>query len=250
MKHEHRQRGVTLVELLVGLVLSTIVTGSMVLLMANSLGSATRIIEMTQLTDQLRNTMSMLSRDIRRANYNPYALHCYADPTCGAAATFRFLNPINLAEGGSCVVYFLEREFYTDPGATAFGGGGFRRILSDDPGLGDWIEVWTGTDGAGIDCDDPPGQGGWAPVTDPSFVDITDFVIDTGGSMNQRLLRDDGTVMVSTETCEVRVTLTGGLVKDASRSTPVVVKSIQDVIRVRNDHLSDPDNPPDNLLCS
>ena len=67
--HLRYQAGVTLIETLIGLALSVIVTVSMVSLMANSMGSATRIIQMSQLTDELRNTMSMMSRDIRRANY-------------------------------------------------------------------------------------------------------------------------------------------------------------------------------------
>jgi hypothetical protein len=230
------------------------VTGSMVLLMANSLGTATRVIEMTQLTDELRNTMSMLSRDIRRANYNPYALYCYADPSCGTDAgssNFRFLQPIGLAGGSSCVIYFLERGFSEDPdNPSIVGGGGFRLVTSDDSGLGDWIEVWSGAGAPPSDCGGASGAGGWEPITDPSFVDITGFVIDTTGSLGQTIRREDGSAMLSTETCEVRVTLTGALLKDSIRSVQTVVKSIQDVIRVRNDYLSPPDGAPDNLLCS
>jgi hypothetical protein len=241
-----------LVELLIGLLLSTIVTGSMVLLMSNSLGTATRIIEMTQLTDELRNTVSLLTRDIRRANYNPYALYCYADPSCGTeveSPKFRFLNPIDLAGDGNCVIYFLERG---NPDDQPRGAGGFRRMVPtiNDSDTGSWIEVWTGLDASGIDCEAGSGEAGWEPITDPTFVDVTDFVIDTGGSLGQTMRREDGSVMLSTETCEVRVTVTGSLVKDRDRSTPPIVKSIQDVVRVRNDFLSDPKNPPDSLLCS
>lgn len=253
IKGSRAQSGATLIELLVGLLLSMIVTGSMVLLMANSLGTTTRIIEMTQLTDELRNTMSLLSRDIRRANYNPYALYCYADPDCGtneASPKFRFLEPIGLAGGNSCVIYNLEREFYEDPSTVASGGGGFRLVASGDADVGDWIEVWTGATAPPSNCSGSAGTGAWQPVTDPTFVDITEFNIDTGGSLGQTIRRADGSVMLSTETCEVRVTITGTLLKDRSRSTQPIVKSIEDVIRVRNDYLSDPDNPPDNLLCS
>jgi hypothetical protein len=253
-KVKRTQIGATLIELLIGLALSMIVTGSMVLLMANSLGTTTRVIEMSQLTDELRNTMSMLSRDIRRANHNPYALYCYADPDCGtngASPKFRFLEPIVVAGGSSCVIFNLEREFYVDPAAVAFGGGGFRLVDSGDTDLGDSIEVWTGATAPPSNCGGTSGAGGWQPVTDPEFVNITEFVIDTGGSLGQSIKRKDGSVMLSTETCEVRVSITGTLLKD-QRLAPEqrVVKSIQDVIRVRNDYLSDPDNPPDTLLCS
>jgi type IV pilus assembly protein PilW len=76
------QRGATLIELLIGLALSLIVTSSMVVLMSNSLGTATRIIQMTQLTDDMRNAMSMVSRDVRRANYSAYAYKCYGNSDC------------------------------------------------------------------------------------------------------------------------------------------------------------------------
>ncbi len=68
---------------MIALALSLIVTSSMVVLMGNSMGSATRIIEMSQLTDELRNSMSMMSRDVRRANYNVNAIYCFANSECG-----------------------------------------------------------------------------------------------------------------------------------------------------------------------
>jgi type II secretory pathway pseudopilin PulG len=63
-----RQAGATLLEAMISLALSLVVTTAMVTLMGNSMGSATRIIEMSQLTDELRNAMSMMSRDVRRAS--------------------------------------------------------------------------------------------------------------------------------------------------------------------------------------
>ena len=78
-----RQAGVTLMEAMISLALSLLVTTAMVTLMGNSMGSATRIIEMSQLTDELRNAMSMMSRDIRRANYNSNSIYCYANSDCG-----------------------------------------------------------------------------------------------------------------------------------------------------------------------
>ena len=78
-----RQAGVSLMEALIGLALSLIVTIAMVGLMSSSLGTAKQIILMSQLTDEMRSTMSMLTRDVRRANYNPYAWRCSANSDCG-----------------------------------------------------------------------------------------------------------------------------------------------------------------------
>jgi hypothetical protein len=76
-----RQAGFTLMEAMISLALSLVVTSAMVALMANSLGTTSRIIQMSQLTDELRNTMSMLTRDIRRANI-PQTLPIAMPPDC------------------------------------------------------------------------------------------------------------------------------------------------------------------------
>ena len=66
--------------------------------MANSLGTATRVIHMSQLTDELRNAMSMMTRDVRRANYSANGIFCYGNsnavrqvPSLSRRATFRLL---------------------------------------------------------------------------------------------------------------------------------------------------------------
>ena len=69
-----RQTGFSLIEAMISIALSMVVTSAMIVLMGNSMGTATRIIEMTQVTDELRNVISMMSRDVRRANYNPDSL--------------------------------------------------------------------------------------------------------------------------------------------------------------------------------
>ena len=78
-----KQTGVTLIETMISLALSLVVTSAMVVLMANSLGTATRIIQMSQMTDELRNAMSMMTRDVRRANYSSNSAYCYANSECG-----------------------------------------------------------------------------------------------------------------------------------------------------------------------
>ena len=70
---------------MISLALSLIVTSAMVVLMANSMGTSTRIIQMSQLTDELRNAMSMMTRDVRRANYSANSIFCYGHSQCGFA---------------------------------------------------------------------------------------------------------------------------------------------------------------------
>ena len=69
IKH-NKQNGMSLMEILIAMSLSLVVTASMVALMSNSLGSTARIIKMTRLSDDMRIAMQMMSRDVRRTSYN------------------------------------------------------------------------------------------------------------------------------------------------------------------------------------
>jgi len=239
-----RQAGVTLVETMISLALSMIVTGAMVVLMGNSMGSANRIIKMSQLTDEMRNTMSMMTRDVRRANYNPYALYCYSNADCGVDDTtvkVNFLSDLDTVaySGNSCLRYFLQREDgdFTDPDPGSIGGGGFRLVTESGVGR---IEMWTGDHappadcGGGVGaCPDDSSNNCWLAVTDPGFVNITGFTADEeSGSFTDTLLRDDGSVMLTHRVRQVQVSLQGRLIIDDD-----IQREIVDIIRVRNDFI-------------
>ncbi len=144
-----RQTGVTLIEMMIGLALSLIVVSSMVSLMGNSMGTATRIIQMTQLSDELRNTMSMATRDLRRANYNANAYQCYSNSDCGIDGLDLQVGAITI-ENNNCMIFNLDRD--QDGSAGSYRAGGFR--LSSDGGVG-YIEMWVGDADATPACDDP-----------------------------------------------------------------------------------------------
>lgn len=219
-----RQRGATLVEILIGLALSVIVTTSMIGLMSNSLGSTTRLIQMTQLSDELRNAMSMMSRDLRRANYNANAAYCYANSDCGvdgAANQSELLIPT-----AECMVFSLDRDH--DGNATEDGAGAFRRAVNGD-GVG-FIEMWVGD--ATADCDAASGQVGddWLALTDPNIVDIDVFEI-TLRNLDDSLTEEGGFTLTQ-NTREVNVQIGGALlIQDTIR------RQLEDTIRVRNDWL-------------
>ena len=229
-----RQKGATLIEMLIGLALSLIVTSSMVVLMGNSMGSATRITQMSQLTDELRNTMSMLTRDVRRANYNPYSLYCYANSDCGVDDTtvrvnfISDLEPLVNAGDSSCLVYFLERVVEEDGLPGDIGGGGFRLVTEEGVGR---VEMWTGDDAPAANCTGDPDF--WRPVTDPDFVNITDFIVNRDdGSFSDTVKRADGSVMLTQRVRQIRVRIQGQLLIDDT-----IFRRVEDIIRVRYDFI-------------
>ena len=225
MSFIHRQAGFTLIEGLISLALSLVVTSAMVALMANSLGTTSRVIQMTQLTDELRNTMSMLTRDIRRANYSANAAFCYANSDCGdpGGAAVQFAD-IDVTDG-SCVVFGLDRNF--DGDASTDDAGGFRRVTSGGVGL---IEMWVGDNAP--DCAAGNSQN-WVAVTDPDFVNITAFVVDDNDSFDGCIVGEAGST-ITQFTRQIQVQLTGALVRNNNDPFPIT-RQVEDVIKVRND---------------
>ena len=94
----NKQQGAGLMEVLIAMGLSLVVTASMIALMANSLGTTARIIKMTKLSDDMRIAMQMMTRDVRRTSYNGKSMYCYATTDCLESAT------VNLSDGSTMVL--------------------------------------------------------------------------------------------------------------------------------------------------
>jgi len=157
-----RQAGATLMETMISLALSALVVSAMVVLMANSLGTATRVIHMSQLTDELRNAMSMMTRDVRRANYSANGIFCYGNSNCGASgAIAEQAGDIQLLPDDECFTFTLDRNF--DGNAANDAVSAFRRVTAGGVGV---IEMWTGAAGTAPNCGANAGTFPWIQVTD------------------------------------------------------------------------------------
>lgn len=230
---KRRQAGVTLMETMISLALSLVVTMAMVVLMANSLGTATRVIYMSQLTDELRNAMSMMTRDVRRANYSANSIFCYGYSQCGfAGGNALQAGDIQISNGQSCFTFTLDRGFNGD--ATDDAVGGFRRVVTPD-GVG-VIEMWTGAGGATPNCGSAAGSANWIELTDPNTVNIMAFEVDDAGSIVKNIPETKTTTFESRQR-EIEITVSGELIIEQARGNPVVRREIQDVIYVRNDYV-------------
>jgi type II secretory pathway pseudopilin PulG len=243
----NRQAGMSLMEVLIAMSISMVVTASMVALMANSLGTTARIIKMTKLTDDMRIAMQMMTRDVRRSSYNGKSMYCYATSDCreGATVTLTDGSTMVLADdlnievdvnGNTCFTFLMDREedgdstnFDGDP--TIDSGGGFRRAEVDPDGNGNVgvIEMWTG--GVAPDCSAAAGTSSWVQITNPENFDIFAFSVDEDLSYTQEIF-NDGVTTLSQKVRKVRMNMQGQLVLD-----PTVVRRIEDVISVRNDIL-------------
>lgn len=223
MKHPFkRQAGASLMEVLVAMSISLVVTAAMIALMSNSLGTTTRIVKMTKLSDDLRVAMQMMSRDVRRSNYNGDSMFCYANEDCTAltGGTIEFDNP-----APECLTYAIDRD---GDGLDNDAGGGFRWAQDASTGNG-VIEMWVSdSDKAPDACAD---GANWVQITDPENIEIFGFVVDDELSYSQ-VIKDDGVERIEQQVRKIRMNISGRLVIDDS-----IVRRMADTISVRNDAL-------------
>jgi Tfp pilus assembly protein PilW len=225
------QAGASLMEVLVAMSISLVVTAAMIALMANSLSTTARIVKMTKLSDDLRVAMQMMTRDVRRSSYNANSRLCYANDNCATDGAIIAAGDITLVDAdedsvNECFTFLMDRDH--DGDSTEDDAGGFRRVSAGDAGV---IEMWTG--GAEPDCSAAAGAAGWVRITDPEDMDIFGFSVDDEELSYTRVIQDDGNGnILSQRVRTIRMNLQGRLAVDET-----IVRRVEDVISVRNDLL-------------
>ena len=217
------QRGFTIMEVMVSITLSLIVTLAMLAMMSNTLGNASRIVNMTKLTDDMRMTMQMLTRDVRRSSYNANAMFCYANEDCGTDGSLTLAPDITISGTGECFTFQLDRDH--DGNAITDNAGGFRLATVNGVGA---IEMWIGNQSPDCDAED----GNWVQVTDPDRMDIADFDVDDTLSYTEVIFDDGAGTTISQRVRKLRFSIQAQLVVDDSIS-----RSIEDIVNIRNDVL-------------
>ena len=221
-----RQHGVTLMELMIPMAISLVVSLAMVTMMANTLGTGTRTIAMAKLTAELRTAMQIMSRDVRRANYHGNFVRCFANLDCrsilegpigGETPASGYIKSITV-QNGDCFFYWFDRDSNgdaTDDDAV----GAFRRFVVNGVGV---IQMTTDRQTA------PSCTAGnyWTAITDPNLIDVTNFTVGNALSYTDIITGGGGTQSID----KIAMSITAELVRDASIS-----RTIQDIIRVRND---------------
>jgi type II secretory pathway component PulJ len=230
MRMRTAQAGASLMEVMIAMSISLVVTASMVALMANSLGTTTRIVKMTKLADDMRVAMQMMTRDVRRTSFNSNAMLCYGNADCGTDGSITIPGDITLVDSDAdtvndCLTFLMDRDFNGD--STDNDAGGFRRVTIGGVGV---IEMWTGN--AAADCTVAAGAAGWVAITNPDNMDITAFSVDDNLSYTEIVLEDINGNTLSQKVRKLRMSMSGNLVMD-----PTIVRRVEDVISVRNDLL-------------
>ena len=221
------QSGVSLLELMIAMAISLVVSLAMVVLMANTLGTGKETIEMTRLNSELRTALQIMSREVRRANYHANFMACFGNVDCrsdgslesGAASYIKAVTIGTSVSANDCLYFWYDRNSNGDVTTdTNDFVGAFRRQLVNGVGV---IEM-TITDKTLASCT----SGNWVQITDPGFVNITAFQVSNNLSYTDTISSAGDTQTVG----KIGLSMTGQLRRDAA-----VVKTITDTIRVRND---------------
>lgn len=218
---KRRQAGFSLMETVVAMALSLLVTATMVLTMSSSLGNTSRILDMTKLSSDLRSTMMMLTRDIRRTSYNANALLCYGNEDCHSDGSVTMPGDVVINAGNNCFTFLMDRDH--DGDSTENAAGGFRLVNAGTTGA---IEMWTGNNAPNCAATN---NADWVRVTNAASMDITNFNVDNSLSYTQEIY-NDGTTVISQRVRKLRFTIDGRLVNHNQ-----ITRRIEDVITLRND---------------
>jgi prepilin-type N-terminal cleavage/methylation domain-containing protein len=200
-------RGFTLVELMVALVAGLLVSAAVLTFFLSSMKSNGEYVQSTRLTQDLRNTLDLITRDLRRAGSDDDALK-YVGNTNVSAFTPMCLTAsgapsscLGVGGTGDCVIYGYDRTYPNGdtsavagtPGALDVSNGEVRgirfRTITNSAGASVGVIEYAQSAGA-----ISPTCGGatatytsypaacnatsrWCPLSDPAKVDITALTI-------------------------------------------------------------------------
>jgi hypothetical protein len=245
-----RQRGVTLIELLVASTVSIIAVAGMLAVMAGTLGSSAHTIQMSKMTEELRTAMQIMSRELRRANYHADYLNCYGDFGClegipvlgdisGKIGTIGIYESVD-SEGGEadCIWFWYERPGSGSVNASAVAG--FRRKV--EGGIGR-IQMTTGLSSvpsANCGTDSQWTNANGADITDPDFIDVLRFNVVNASPATEII---NGTNDIQTVQ-RIRLTITAKLrakasVKDFVKDNPNATRTLTEFVHIRNNFTTD-----------
>jgi prepilin-type N-terminal cleavage/methylation domain-containing protein len=225
-----KQNGVTLMELLIAMAISLVVVAAMVALMANTLETGTRTIEMSRLTQEMRTTFQLMTRDVRRANYSAEAILCFGNVDCATDGTASPGDDVTIDADNDCFYFQVDRDHDGDVTNDIYGG--FK--LGSVSGVGT-LEIWMDDDDTTPNCSSTSSSrcdlGEWCPITDPNVVDVTDFQVRNSYFGYTDVILDDGDGnQTLSKVRKIYLHMEAELVGNSD-----VSRVIEDVIRIRND---------------
>jgi prepilin-type N-terminal cleavage/methylation domain-containing protein len=207
-------RGFSLVELMVALAAGLIVSAAVVAFLMSSFKSNGEYVISTRLTQELRNTLDLVSRDLRRAGYDEHNMSNMATGRVSPFSRMHICDSAGACVGDAtaptppltCVIYSYDRNNAVSGSAAGtldVANGEVRAVRRTVAPSGAGVieyAVSSGSTrptctGAGPDYTQFPltcnTTTKWCALTDPTKIDITSFVLtDAGANTGGVKLRD------------------------------------------------------------
>jgi len=198
-KTSRKHAGFSLVELMIALVAGLLVSGATVAFLMSSMKSNGEYVVSTRLTQELRNTMDLVTRDLRRAGFNNDYISYMTPGNVNAFGAVYVKDDSPTGSGNEdvdgCVIYAYDSGATGNLGTLSLAAGevhGIRRVVATMPD-GSTVGVLEYAQSAGTarpNCTTeatptytsfPPAcHSLWCPLSDPSKLNITQFkVVDT-----------------------------------------------------------------------
>jgi len=236
-------RGLSLVELMVGIAVSLFIVAAAALLVSSQLTDNRRLLLETQLQQDLRATADIITRELRRSSYWASAANGVPAPLVGQVSN----NPMVALAVTSSVNSTVHYKYQRASGTQAFG---FR--LNNN---GVIVACQSDGSGAGGVCGESANP--WQELTDRNTVLITAFRISAeragANTANDEPLtlpcpypcaNGTGDCWPKVTVRELTVEITG-----QSRSDSNVQRTLRSSVRVRNDQLQLSGEAPPQQTC-
>lgn len=231
-----RARGFSLVELMVAMVAGLVVGGAVLAFAIASMKSNADYLVSTRLTQDLRSTLDLVTRELRRSGYDEDSLG-YISTSSGSDFARLLLDDETATGTGlfQCVIFAYDRAGGTVVGGSPEPGNGeirgFRYAERNGVGV---VEYAISSDGVTPACagdapdyTDYPAScnagSGWCALTDPTRLAITEFTI-----ADRRTKVPTSAPVVQIR--ELDITLTGDAI-----GTDEYTRTFASTVRVRSD---------------
>lgn len=226
----HAQRGLSIIEFMVGAAIGLFVIGGAIKLFVDLFNNNRRQLVEVRLNQDLRTAADIIARDLRRSGYKTNAL---SDVTVIAPASAPSSNAYASATatviGANQVNYAYDRD--GDNAVSVAEASGFMLNTNSNT-----IDMLVG--------------GAWQPLTDPNTVRITNFTIENAASTAQTVSMAQYCPCIGAGTCNqatvaasasapqavkrwVNIVIEGR----ATTETTMPVRRIVEAVRLRNDEL-------------
>lgn len=223
-------------ELLVAGAISIIASSGMLILMANTLGTGSHTIKLARLTQDMRTTMQLMSRELRRANYHAGFLNCYGNTDCLSDMPVlgditSKIGTINITNNGDsdCFWFWYDRpQSGTAVAVTAETVTAFRLTTVESVGK---MQMTTTRVAAPV-CN---ASTDWVDITDPEIIDVETFNVSNAGSLTEVINAEGDTQRVERISLSMTAKLTAGSSGYAFlQNNSNNIREIQEFVTVRN----------------